>query len=173
MDGLLKSLSACIWIKEFDLNYWFWKSCTINEKLQLILNDLLNRDIIRPSESSYPSPNFLVRKNHSETRLCIDYHELNKITIKDTFPSPLIDDNIELSKNKWYFTGLDLKKGYYNMKIAEDSLKFTSFLTPMGQLESLFCPCGLKMPLKLLEDSSKRFFTEQMGDLGRLFCNIE
>lgn len=68
---------------------------------------------------------------------CVDYRELNKITVKDNFPSQLLDDNIDQLKNKKYFTTLDLKDGYYNGKIADDSVKYTSFVTPIGQFELL------------------------------------
>lgn len=141
------------------------------EKLQLILDDLLNRNIIRPSESPYASPIVLVRKKNGETRLCIDYRELNKITIKDNFPSPLIDDNIDLLKNKRYFTSLDLKDGYYNVKIAEDSIAFTSFVTPLGQFEFLFCPFGLTNAPKVFGRFIKKIFAEplQNGEMMQFF----
>lgn len=112
-------------------------------KLQGILDDLLRRGIIRPSESPYSSPIVLVRKKNGETRLCVDYRELNKITVRDNFPGPLIDDNIDRLKNKRYYTTLDLKDGYYNVRMAEQSIKYTSFITPLGQYEFLFCPFGL------------------------------
>ncbi|XP_076659961.1 uncharacterized protein LOC143363237 [Halictus rubicundus] len=113
------------------------------EKLQGLLDDLLDRKIIRPSESPYSSPIVLVRKKNGETRLCVDYRELNKITIKDNFPSQLIEDNIDQLKNKRYYTTLDLKDGYYNVRMADQAIKFTSFVTPIGQYEFLFCPFGL------------------------------
>lgn len=136
------------------------------EKLQLILNDLLNRGIIRPSESPYASPIVLVRKKNGETRLCIDYRELNKITVKDNFPSPLIDDNIDLLKNKMYFTSLDLKDGYFNVKMAEDSIKYTSFVTPLGQFEFLYCPFGLTNAPKVFGRFVQKIFCELIKKRG-------
>jgi len=62
------------------------------QKLQEILDDLLKKNIIRPSNSPYASPIVLVHKKNGELRLCIDYCELNKITIKDNFSTPLIED---------------------------------------------------------------------------------
>ena len=86
------------------------------EKLQTILDDLLDRNIIRPSN--------------------LPYEELNKI--KDNFPSPLINDCLDRLGNKKLFTKLDLRNG-----ITESSIKYTSFVTPLGQFEYLRMPFGL------------------------------
>ncbi|XP_063920326.1 uncharacterized protein LOC135135234 [Zophobas morio] len=113
------------------------------EKLQNMLDDLLERGIIRPSSSDYCSPIVLVRKKTGDLRLCVDYRELNKITIKDNFPTPLIEDNLDRLRNKRYFTTLDLKDGFHHVRVAESSIKFTSFITPLGQFEYLRMPFGL------------------------------
>ncbi|CAK9799271.1 Transposon Ty3-I Gag-Pol polyprotein [Anthophora plagiata] len=133
------------------------------EKLQIILDELLARKIIRPSESPYSSPIVLVRKKSGELRLCVDFRELNKITIKDNFPSQLIDDNIDRLKNKRHYTILDLKDGYYNVRMAEESIEFTSFVTPLGQYEFLFCPFGLINAPKVFA----RFVQKMFSDLIR------
>ncbi|KAJ3659560.1 hypothetical protein Zmor_011244 [Zophobas morio] len=113
------------------------------EKLQNMLDDLLERGIIRPSSSDCCSPIVLVRKKTGDLRLCVDYRELNKITIKDNFPTPLIEDNLDRLRNKRYFTTLDLKDGFHHVRVAESSIKFTSFITPLGQFEYLRMPFGL------------------------------
>lgn len=63
---------------------------------------------------------------------CTDYRELNKITIRDNFPTELIDSNIDRLRNKRYFTILDLKDGFHHIKMHESSIKFTSFITPLS-----------------------------------------
>ncbi|XP_018377468.1 PREDICTED: LOW QUALITY PROTEIN: uncharacterized protein K02A2.6-like [Trachymyrmex cornetzi] len=113
------------------------------EKLQKILDELSRKKIIRPSSSPYASPIVLVRKKTGDLRLCIDYRELNKITIRDNFPTELIDDNIDRLKGKKYFSILDLKDGFHHVKMHEASIKFTSFVTPLGQYEYLRMPFGL------------------------------
>lgn len=75
-------------------------------------------------------------------RLCFDFRELNKTTIRDHYPIPLIDQ-LELLKDKKYFTSLDLNNGFYHVRVAESSLKYTSFITPLGQYEYLKMPFGL------------------------------
>jgi len=69
--------------------------------------------------------------------------ELNKITIRDNFPTELVDDNIDRLQNKKYFSVLDLKDGFHHVKMHEESIKFTSFVTPLGQYEYLRMPFGL------------------------------
>ena len=114
------------------------------EKLREILHNLLMRGIIRPSSSPYASPIVSVRKKSGEIRLRIDYRSLNKITVDDNYPIPLIDDNIDQLRDKKYFSSLDLKDGYYHFKIATDSVPTTAFVTPLGSFEFLSCPFGLK-----------------------------
>lgn len=113
------------------------------EKLRIILDDLLQSDIIRPNKSPYASPIVLVRKKNGELRLCVDYREINKITEKDNFPAPIVDNYIDQLKDTRYFTSLDMKSGFYHIKMAEDSIKYTSFVTPLGQFEFLRMPFGL------------------------------
>lgn len=71
------------------------------------------------------------------------YRTLNKITIKDRYPLPLVEDQIDQLSGKLYFTSLDLKDGFHHIPIAESSIKFTSFVTPDGQYEYLKLPFGL------------------------------
>ena len=133
------------------------------EKLQEILNELLSRNIIRPSSSPYASPIVLTRKKTGETCLCVDYRKLNKITIRDNFPTQLIDDNLDRLKNKSYFSSLDLKDGFFHVKIAENSVKYTAFVTPLGHFEYLCCAFGLTNAPKVFS----RFLHEMFGKLIR------
>lgn len=111
------------------------------EKLQKILDDLLKNEIIRESNSPYASP--IVRKKNDKLRLCVDYREINKITIKDNFPTSLRDNHLDKLRDKKYFSNLDLRNGFYHIKMAETSIKYTSFITPLGQFEFLKMPFGL------------------------------
>jgi len=79
------------------------------------LDDLLKENIIRPSNSPHASPIVLVHKKNGELCLCVD-HELNKITIKDNFLTPLIKDQLNrLEINN--FTSLDLRNGFHHVKV--------------------------------------------------------
>ena len=69
---------------------------------------------------------------------------LNKITLRDNYPLPLIEDQIDKLRDKKYFTLLDLKDGFHHIPIAENSVKYTAFITTFGQYEYLKMPFGLK-----------------------------
>lgn len=113
-------------------------------KLRDIINGLVKEGIIRPSSSEYASPIVLVKKKSGDLRMCVDYRALNKITKRDNYPIPLIDDCIDYLANKKIFSLLDLKSGFHQVKVNEDSIKFTSFVTPDGQWEYTKMPFGLK-----------------------------
>lgn len=117
---------------------FFEKGC-----LQKMLDDMLTKGIIRRSSSEYSSPIVLVKKKNGDFRMCVDYRELNKYVVKDRYPLPLIDDNLYLLRGKKYFTCLDLKDGFHHIYVADESIKFTSFTTPLGQFEFLKMPFGL------------------------------
>ncbi|XP_055910752.1 uncharacterized protein LOC129945117 [Eupeodes corollae] len=127
-------------------------------ELEKILKDLLSKGIIRESNSQYASPIVLVEKKNKEFRLCIDYRELNKITLRDNYPLPLIEDNIDRLKNKKYYTTLDLKNGFYHVSLEEESRKYTSFTTPIGQYEFTKMPFGLKNAPSVFERYMKHLF---------------
>jgi len=67
--------------------------------------------------------------------MCINFRTLNKVTVRDNFPLPLIEDQLDLLAGKKYFTTLDLKDGFFHIRMHEDSIKYTSFVTPLGQYE--------------------------------------
>lgn len=116
------------------------------EKVQLreIIEDLLERKVIQPGSSEYASRTVLVKKKNVKIRLCIDYRALNKITARDNYPLPIIEEQIDMLCGKCYFSSLDLKEGFHHMFMSEDSVKYTAFVTPFGQYEYLKMPFGLK-----------------------------
>ncbi|XP_037295944.1 uncharacterized protein LOC115444529 isoform X1 [Manduca sexta] len=107
------------------------------------VKDLLNAGIIKESHSNYASPVILVKKKNGDSRLCVDYRALNAITIKDRFPLPHIDDQLNKLAGKCLFTSLDLAQGYHQIPLRGDSTKFTAFITPDGQWEYTRVPFGL------------------------------
>lgn len=113
-------------------------------EVRKILDDLLEQGIIRPSQSQYSSPIVLVKKKSGTIRMCVDYRTLNKLTLRDNYPLPLIEDQIDLLHNKRFFSCLDLKNGFHHVLMSPESIPLTSFVTPHGQFEYTRMPFGLK-----------------------------
>lgn len=108
------------------------------------LDELLEKNVIRPSESEYASPIVLTKKKNGEMRMCVDYRKLNALMARDNYPLPVIEDQLDVLEGKVYFTSLDLKDGFYHINVAAESIKFTAFTTPFGLFEFLKCPFGVK-----------------------------
>ena len=107
------------------------------------LEDLLNRQWIRQSSSSYASPVVIVRKKCGAMRLCIDYRELNKRTVPDKYPLPRIQEMLDNLHGMPWFSTLDLGKAYHQGKVQESSQHRTAFTTPFGLYEWVRIPFGL------------------------------
>lgn len=114
------------------------------ETVQRTIDGLLRDGIIRPSNSPYASAIVLVDKKNGEKRMCVDYRGINKVTVRDNYPLPLIDDCIERLGGKNFYAVLDLESGFHQVKIEEASKKYTSFVVPNGQYEYERMPFGLK-----------------------------
>lgn len=95
--------------------------------------------------------------------MCIDYRALNKVLARDNYPLPLIDDQLDALRDKKFYSSLDLKDGFYHIAMAPGSIKYTSFVTPLGQFEFLRMPFGLKIGPQLFQ----RFLNEVMAKLIR------
>lgn len=93
--------------------------------------------------------------------MCVDFRALNKVTARDNFPIPLIEDCISYLGGKKYFTTLDLNDGFFHVAVAPDSMKYTSFVVPHGQFEYLRMPFGLKNAPSVFQG----FVTEIFQDL--------
>ncbi|CAB3260211.1 unnamed protein product [Arctia plantaginis] len=108
-----------------------------------MVDELLQNDIIEESISSYASPILLVSKKTGGQRLCVDYRALNRRTLKDHFPLPLIEDQIDQLSGSKYFTCLDLTSGYYQIPVKADCRHLTAFITPNGLYQFKRVPFGL------------------------------
>nr|CAD1829916.1 unnamed protein product [Ananas comosus var. bracteatus] len=113
------------------------------EELQHQLKDLLDAGFIRPSKAPYGAPVLFQRKSDGSLRLCIDYRALNKVTVKSKYPIPLVADLFDQLGGAKFFTKLDLRSGYYQVRIAEDDEKKTACVTRYGAYEFLVMPFGL------------------------------
>lgn len=140
--------------------------------VQDLINDMLENNVIQKSTSEYSSPIVLVKKKTNDYRLCPDFRALNKITVRDNFPIPLIEDQIIQLQGQKYFTTLDLKSAFYHVDIEHDSIKYTSFVTPVAQYEFLKMPFGLKNSPSVFMRYIHEIFKELI-DLNKIFIYFD
>ena len=112
-------------------------------ELKKQLNELLAKGYIRQSKSPYGAPVLFVDKKGGKLRMCVDYRALNKITIKNNYPLPRIDDLFDRLAGAKYFSRIDLKSGYYQILIAAEDVEKTACRTRYGSYEFLVMPFGL------------------------------
>ncbi|XP_077534640.1 uncharacterized protein LOC144146572 [Haemaphysalis longicornis] len=108
-----------------------------------MIEELKQAGIVVDSTSDHASPILLVRKKKGELRICVDYRALNRVTKKDRYPLPLIDDQLYRLRGKCFFTSLDLASGYYQTPMEKESRHKTAFVTPDGHYEFVRMPFGL------------------------------
>jgi hypothetical protein len=125
----------------------FFKIYHTNEKQQVALDEYLEENLrkgyIRPSKSPAGYPILFVPKKNGKLRICIDYRQLNDITIKNCYPLPLISELRDLLVGAQYFTALDLKGAYNLIRMKEGEEWKTAFRTRRGHFEYLVMPFGL------------------------------
>ena len=113
------------------------------DKVNKLLQDMQEKDVIQPSSSAWASPIVLVQKKDGSARFCVDYRKLNAVTIKDAYPLPRIDDTLDtLAGSKWFST-LDLLSGYWQVEMSQRDSHKTAFCTPQGLFEFKVMPFGL------------------------------
>ena len=113
------------------------------EELRRQLKELLDTGFIQPSKAPYGAPVLFQKKHDGSLRMCINYRALNKVTVKNKYPIPLIADLFDQLGRARYFTKLDLRSGYYQVRIAEGDEPKTTCVTRYGSYEFLVMPFGL------------------------------
>ena len=113
------------------------------ELMKTQLQDLVDKGFIRPSVSPWGAPMLFVKKMDGIVRLCIDYRQLNKVTIKNKYPFPRIDDLFYQLQGASVFSKIDLRSRYHQSKIRKSDMSKTTFKTRYGHYEFLVMPFGL------------------------------
>lgn len=113
------------------------------EEIKRQVQELLDQGVSNLSSSPCGSPTIIVPKNDKRWRICVDYHVLKKILVKNRYPLPRIDDLLDQLKSVVYFTKLDLRSGYHQVQTVEQDVWKNAFKTKRGLFECMVIPFGL------------------------------
>ncbi|KAJ9539016.1 hypothetical protein OSB04_031749 [Centaurea solstitialis] len=141
------------------------------QELSNQLQELLDKGFIRPSSSPWGAPVLFVKKKDGSFRMCIDYRELNKITIKNRYPLPRIDDLFDQLQGATYFSKIDLRSGYHQMRVREEDIAKTTFRTRYGHYEFLVMPFGLTNAPAVFMDLMNRVCRPYLDKLVIVFID--
>lgn len=122
------------------------------------LQELLDKKFIRPSVSPWGAPVLFVKKKDGTTRMCIDYRELNQVTIKNKYPLPRINDLFDQLQGTQVFSKINLRSGYHRLRVRAENIAKTAFHTRYGHYEFLVMPFRLTNALAVFMDLMNRVF---------------
>ena len=104
------------------------------QELKVQLQELLDKGFIRPSTSPWGAPVLFAKKKDKTLRLCIDYRQLNRVTIKNRYPLPRIDDLFDQCRRARVYSKIDLRTGYHQLKVRDIDIPKTALGRVMGTL---------------------------------------
>ncbi|GKB66921.1 putative reverse transcriptase domain-containing protein [Tanacetum coccineum] len=113
------------------------------KELAELLKELSDKGFIRPSSSPWGAPILFVKKKDGSFRMCIDYRELNKLTVKNRYPLPRINDLFDQLQGSSIYSKIDLRSGYHQLKVRDEDIPKTAFRTRYGHYNFQVMPFGL------------------------------
>ncbi|GKE80540.1 putative reverse transcriptase domain-containing protein [Tanacetum coccineum] len=141
------------------------------EELSGQLKELHDKGFIRPSSSPWGAPVLFVKKKDGSFRMCINYRELNKLTIKNRYPLHRIDDLFDQLQGSQYFSKIDLRSGYHQLRVYEDNIPKTAFRTCYGHFEFTVMPFGLTNAPTVFMDLMNRVFRPYLDNFVIVFID--
>ncbi|GKB99442.1 putative reverse transcriptase domain-containing protein [Tanacetum coccineum] len=141
------------------------------KELSVQLQELLEKGFIRPSASPWGAPVLFVKKKDGSFRMCIDYRELNKLTIKNRCPLPRIDDLFDQLQGSSVYSKIDLRSGYHELRINEEDIPITAFRTRYGHFEFHVMPFGLTNAPAVFIDLMNRVYKPYLDKFVIVFID--
>ena len=127
-------------------------------ELKKQIEDLLEKKFIRPSASPWGAPMLLVKKKDGSSQLCVDYRKLNKLTIKNKYPLPRIDDLLDQLRGAVVFSKIDLRSGYHQILVKSEDVQKKTFRSRYGHYEYVVMPFGVTNAPAVFMDYMNQIF---------------
>ena len=141
------------------------------KELKSQLQELLDKGFIRPSVSPWGALVLFVKKKDDTLRMCIDYRQINKVTVKNRYPLPRVEDLFDQLKGAGVFSKIDPQLGYYQLRVKEVDVPKTAFRTRYGHYEFLVMPFGLTNALTAFMDLMNRVFRPYVDQFVVVFID--
>ena len=132
---------------------------------------MLQKGYIRPNSSPWGSPAIFVDKKDGSLRMCVDYRQLNDVTIKNKYPLPTIDDLFDQLSGAKVFSKIDLRTGYYQLKIKKEDIPKTAFTTRYGLYEYIVMSFGLTNAPAFFMHMMNKVFMDFLGKFMVVFID--
>ena len=141
------------------------------KELKSQLQEHLDKGFIRPSVSPWGAPVLFVKKKDGTLRMCIDYQQINKVTVKNKYPLPRIKDLFDRLKGAGVFSKIDLGFGYYHLRVKEVDGSKIAFRTQYGHYEFLVMPFGLTNAPAAFMDLMNKVFRPYVDQFVMVFID--
>src|SRR5207244_1527076 len=140
-------------------------------ELKKQLRELQQKGYIRSSTSPWGAPVLFVKKKDGSLRMCIDYRSLNEVTIQNKYPLSRINDLFDQLKGAKFFSKIDLRSGYYQLKIKIEDIPKTTFSTRYGHYDFTVMPFGLTNTPAYFMNLMNKIFMEELDRFVVVFIN--